>query len=144
MPSTSGPSARPTTPLPTVGYVETVKLGLSNPLGSQQYGFSVAISDDGDLVAVRAQKSSATGDDTGGAYVFRTSDDGASWAQVAELVESDAEGALGAGAKVVAIAGDLRPGRKTKHENGLRLPHRRRWRNVVAGCKAYCYYYWDS
>jgi len=67
----------------------------------------VAISDDGYLVAVGAQKSSATGDDTGGAYVFRTSDDGASWAQVAELVESDAEGALGAGAKVVAIAGDL-------------------------------------
>ena len=107
MPSTSGPSARPTTPLPTVGYVETVKLGLSNREGSQQFGSSVAISSDGNLVAVGAERSSATGDDTGGAYVFRTSDDGASWVQVAELVESDAEGALGEGAKSVAIAGDF-------------------------------------
>ena len=101
------PTPQPTTPLPTVGYVETVKLGLSNQEGSQQFGSSVAISSDGNLVAVGAERSSATGDDTGGAYVFRTSDDGASWVQVAELVESDAEGALGEGAKSVAIAGDF-------------------------------------
>jgi hypothetical protein len=41
------------------------------------------------------------------AYILRTSDDGASWAQVAELVESDAQGAAGDGAKVVALAGDF-------------------------------------
>ena len=87
--------------------METVKLEASSAAAGQQFGRSVAISDDGYLVAVGAQKSSATGDDTGGAYVLRTSDDGASWAQVAELVESDAQGAAGDGAKVVALAGDF-------------------------------------
>jgi hypothetical protein len=125
-------------------YGQVTKLTASDAAAYNYFGWSVAIA--GATVVIGAIGSGAV-------YVFRTTD-GTTYSQVAQLTAADAASDDSFGGSV-AIAGDtvvvgigdsrrLSRGRKTKHENGLRLPHRRRWRNVVAGCKAYSYYYWDS
>ena len=91
---------------------------------------SVAI--DGDTVVVGAYDDDDAGSDSGAAYVFRTSDGGATYTQVAKLTAADAAGTT---TSATAIAGDTivvgaddddaAPVRR-----GLCLPHDRRRRHV--------------
>ena len=81
-------------------YVEVAKLTAADGAAGDKFGISVAI--DGDTVVV-----GANGDDSGrgSAYVFRTSDGGATYGQVAKLTASDAAMYDSFGISV-AIAGD--------------------------------------
>jgi hypothetical protein len=53
-----------------------------------QFGWSVAVGSD--LVVVGAYKNDDPGASSGSAYVFETTDGGASWNETAKLVASDA------------------------------------------------------
>ncbi|KAH8084483.1 hypothetical protein JL720_7981 [Aureococcus anophagefferens] len=80
------------------------KLVASDAAAYDWFGTSVAVS--GDLVVVGADGNDDAGSDSGSAYVFRTTNDGASWTQVAKLVASDAAEDDWFGYSV-AVSGDL-------------------------------------
>ena len=84
-------------------YVEVAQLRAADAAASDYFGKAVAI--DGNTVVV-----GATGDDDGGsasgsAYVFRTTDGGATYGQVAKLTAADPD-AVDKFSLTVAIAGD--------------------------------------
>ena len=85
-------------------WTETAKLVASDGAKWEYFGRSVAIS--GDLVVVGAVADDDDDSNPGSAYVFRTTDDGASWTQTAKLVASDAAANDRFGYSV-AISGDL-------------------------------------
>ncbi|KAH8050091.1 hypothetical protein JL722_11627 [Aureococcus anophagefferens] len=85
-------------------WTQTAKLLASDAAADDYFGYSVAIS--GDLVVVGAYRDDDAGSKTGSAYVFRTTNGGASWTQTAKLVASDAAKDNYFG-KSVAISGDL-------------------------------------
>jgi hypothetical protein len=68
-----------------VTYGQVAKLTADDAAADDEFGGSVAI--DGDTVVVGAYRK---GDYTGAAYVYRTSDGGATYGQVAKLTASDA------------------------------------------------------
>ena len=68
---------------PGVSFEQLVKMTASDAATGDSFGNSVAI--DGDTVVIGAYENSR-----GAAYVFRTSDGGASYGQVAKLTASDA------------------------------------------------------
>ncbi|KAH8084520.1 hypothetical protein JL720_8020 [Aureococcus anophagefferens] len=117
----------------------TAKLLASDAAAGDRFGYSVAIS--GDLVVVGAFYDDDAGSNSGSAYVFRTTNDGASWTQVAKLVASDAAATDYFGYSV-AVSGDLvvagRTGTTTPLQIGLglRLPHDERRRLLDAGRQA--------
>ncbi|KAH8064763.1 hypothetical protein JL722_1645 [Aureococcus anophagefferens] len=141
------PPARPTSSATTNGgatWTQTAKLLASDAAAGDRFGYSVAISGDlvaklvasdaaatdyfgysvavsGDLVVVGAYGNDDAGSKSGSAYVFRTTNDGASWTQVAKLVASDAAATDYFGYSV-AVSGDL-----------VRRPRRRRGGNADAG-----------
>jgi len=84
-------------------YGQVVKLTAADGAGNDYFGYSVAI--DGATIVIGAYG----GDDgdwtSGSAYVYRTSDDGATYGQVAKLTASDAAASDNFGWSV-AIAGD--------------------------------------
>ena len=69
---------------------QEVALTAADAAADDRFGWSVAI--DGDTVVVGAYRK---GDYTGAAYVYRTTDGGAAYGQVAKLTASDAAGATG-------------------------------------------------
>jgi len=72
-------------------YDQVAKLTAGDAASRDKFGYSVAIA--GDTVVVGAYNDGYTGhsnDGSGSAYVFRTSDGGATYAQVAKLTASDA------------------------------------------------------
>merc|ERR1719271_1261466 len=83
---------------------ELAKLVASDAAEDDRFGDSVAVS--GDLVVVGAYANDDTGDRSGSAYVYRTTNGGASWTQVAKLVASDAAAEDYFGHSV-AVSGDL-------------------------------------
>ncbi|KAH8063475.1 hypothetical protein JL722_2646 [Aureococcus anophagefferens] len=85
-------------------WTETAKLVASDAAALDYFGGSVAVS--GDLVVVGAFGNDDAGDWSGSAYVFRTTNDGASWTQTAKLVASDAAESDAFGYSV-AVSGDL-------------------------------------
>ena len=85
-------------------WTETAKLVASDGAKWEYFGRSVAIS--GDLVVVGAVADDDDDSNPGSAYVFRTTDDGASWTQTAKLLASDAAAGDRFG-DPVAIRGDL-------------------------------------
>ena len=66
-------------------YQEVAKLTAADAAADDNFGYSVAI--DGDTVVIGARGKNS---DTGAVYVYRTSDGGASYYQVAKLTASDA------------------------------------------------------
>merc|ERR1719271_89346 len=83
---------------------ELAKLVASDAAEDDRFGDSVAVS--GDLVVVGAYGNDDTGDRSGSAYVYRTTNGGASWTQVAKLVASDAAAEDWFG-ESVTVSGDL-------------------------------------
>ena len=69
-------------------YVEVAKLTAADTCCADNFGISVAI--DGDTVVIGAYLDDDGGSDSGSAYVFRTTDGGATYGQVAKLRASDA------------------------------------------------------
>ncbi|KAH8051039.1 hypothetical protein JL722_11076 [Aureococcus anophagefferens] len=65
------------------------KLVSSDTAALDQFGVSVAIHND--IIVVGANHDDDAGYDSGSAYIFKTSDGGATWPQVAKLVAPDAE-----------------------------------------------------
>ena len=63
------------------------KLTASDAAAEDLFGFSVAI--DGNTVVVEARYDDDAGSMSGSAYVFRTTDDGATYDQVAKLTAAD-------------------------------------------------------
>jgi len=84
-------------------YAEIAKLTASDGAAEDRFGQSVAI--DGDTVVIGAYQDDDGGSASGSAYVFRTSDGGATYDQVAKLTASDAASNDFFGCSV-AIAGD--------------------------------------
>ena len=82
-------------------YGQVTKLTADDAAADDRFGWSVAIS--GDTVVIGSCKSGSSG--TCKAYVFRTTDGGATYGQVAKLTASDAAASDGFGISV-AIAGD--------------------------------------
>merc|ERR1719181_1411772 len=85
-------------------WTQVAKLVASDAATNDEFGRSVAIS--GDLVVVGAVADDDDDSDPGSAYVFRTTNGGASWTQVAKLVASDAAEWDAFGISV-AVSGDL-------------------------------------
>ncbi|KAH8068715.1 hypothetical protein JL721_6578 [Aureococcus anophagefferens] len=85
-------------------WTQVAKLVASDAAADDWFGYSVAVS--GDLVVVGALWNDDAGSGSGSAYVFRTTNDGASWTQVAKLVASDAAAGDSFGSSV-AVSGDL-------------------------------------
>ena len=85
-------------------WTQTAKLVASDAAEEDYFGISVAIS--GDLVVVGARGNDDAGSASGSAYVFRTTNGGASWTQSAKLVASDAAKSDFFGDSV-AVSGDL-------------------------------------
>jgi hypothetical protein len=83
---------------------ETAKLVASDAASGDIFGHSVAIS--GDLVVVGASRNDDAGLSSGSAYVFETTNGGASWNETAKLVASDAAASDYFGYSV-AVGGDL-------------------------------------
>ncbi|CAH0379937.1 unnamed protein product [Pelagomonas calceolata] len=83
-------------------YVEVAKLTASDAASNDYFGRSVAI--DGNTIVVGADGDDDAGSKSGSAYVFRTSDSGASYDQVAKLTAADAAASDQFGGSV-AIAG---------------------------------------
>ena len=77
--------------LAAYNYIEVDKLTASDAAADDYFGASMAI--DGGTVAIRGD---------GSVYIFRTTDDGGTWSQVAKLVTSD-----GVSISRVAISGDV-------------------------------------
>ena len=69
-------------------YVEVAKLTASDAATSDRFGLSVAIA--GDTIVVGASGDDDAGSSSGAVYVFRTSDGGATYAEVAKLTAADA------------------------------------------------------
>ena len=118
----------------TTDYAQLAKLVASpDAAAGDFFGISVAI--DGNTVVAGAY-SAGTG---GAAYVLRTTDGGATYAQVAKLTASDAAAGDHFG-KSVAIDGNTivvgANQRKRRHGLVLRLPHDRRRRHVRPGGQA--------
>ena len=84
-------------------YGQVAKLTASDAAAVDGFGWAVAI--DGDTVVVGAWRDADAGTDSGSAYVFRTTDGGATYGQVAKLTAADAAYAAYFGASV-AIDGD--------------------------------------
>ena len=84
-------------------YVEVAKLTAADAAAEDFFGFSVAI--DGNTVVVGARYDDDAGSMSGSAYVFRTSDGGATYDQVAKLTAADAAAEDQFGVSV-AIDGD--------------------------------------
>jgi len=84
-------------------YGQVAKLTASDAAVSDFFGWSVAI--DGDTIVVGAMYDDDAGTSSGAAYVFRTSDDGATYDQVTKLTAADAAASDKFGISV-AIAGD--------------------------------------
>ena len=83
-------------------YVEVAKLTASDAAANDSFGTSVAI--DGGTIVVGAYRDDDAGSASGSAYVFRTTDGGATYGQVAKLTASDAAASDNFG-RSVAIAG---------------------------------------
>ena len=75
----------------SVNYQELAKLVASDAATGDYFGVSVAI--DGDMVVVGASCDSDDGSCAGSVYVFRTTDGGATYVEVAKLTAAD--GAVG-------------------------------------------------
>ena len=86
----SMPPTRPPTPMPTVGYAELAKLVASDATAYDRFGYSVAIEGDTVVVGAYAPAGGRQGSGWGAAYIFRTSDGGASYSQAAKLTAADA------------------------------------------------------
>ncbi|KAH8083364.1 hypothetical protein JL720_8246 [Aureococcus anophagefferens] len=86
---------------------ELAKLVASDAAEDDYFGRSVAVS--GDLAAAGAYGNGDAGSSSGSAYVFRTTNDGASWTQTAKLVASD------------AAAGDFFARRQARRGDAARL-----------------------
>ena len=84
-------------------YVEVAKLTASDGAALDYFGISVAI--DGNTVVVGANGDDDAGSNSGSVYVFRTSDGGATYPQVAKLTAADAATNDNFG-RFVAIDGD--------------------------------------
>jgi hypothetical protein len=69
-------------------YGQVAKLTASDAAAVDGFGWAVAI--DGDTVVVGAWRDADAGTDSGSAYVFRTTDGGATYGQVAKLTAADA------------------------------------------------------
>ena len=69
-------------------YVEVAKLTACDAAAGDFFGWSVAI--DGDTIVVGARYDDDAGTSSGAAYVFRTTDGGATYTQVAKLTADDA------------------------------------------------------
>ena len=69
-------------------YDQVAKLTASDAAAGDSFGISVAI--DGGTVVVGAYSDDDGGSGSGSAYVFRTSDGGATYSQVAKLTAADA------------------------------------------------------
>ena len=68
-------------------YLQVAKLTASDAAAEDRFGCSVAI--DGDTVVIGAYGDDDDGSGSGSAYVFRTSDGGATYGQVAKLTPAD-------------------------------------------------------
>ncbi|EGB07925.1 hypothetical protein AURANDRAFT_26633, partial [Aureococcus anophagefferens] len=68
---------------------QIAKLVSSDAAAQDQFGVSVAIHND--IIVVGAAWNDDAGSNSGSAYIFKTSDGGATWPQVAKLVADDAE-----------------------------------------------------
>ena len=84
-------------------YGQVAKLTASDAAAGDRFGCFVAV--DGDTVVVGAYYDDDAGTDSGSAYVFRTSNGGATYGQVAKLTADDAAADDRFGVSV-AIAGD--------------------------------------
>ncbi|KAH8058226.1 hypothetical protein JL722_6081 [Aureococcus anophagefferens] len=82
-------SARPTCSAPSTAPRQIAKLVSSDAAAQDQFGVSVAIHND--IIVVGAAWNDDAGSNSGSAYIFKTSDGGATWPQVAKLVADDAE-----------------------------------------------------
>ena len=69
-------------------YGQVAKLTATDAAAGDKFGTSVAV--DGGTVAIGAWYGNSAGSGSGSAYVFRTSDGGASYGQVVKLTASDA------------------------------------------------------
>ena len=93
-------------------YNQVAKLTASDAAEWDRFGWSVAI--EGDTIVVGAHYDDDGGSNSGSAYVFRTSDDGATYVEVAKLTAADAAGndlfgtsvAIAGGTVVVGATGD--------------------------------------
>ena len=87
---------RPPTPAHTLSptlcpanqYCEVAKLTAADAAAYDEFGISVAIA--GDTVVIGAYRDDDGGSESGAAYVFRTTDGGATYGQVAKLTAADA------------------------------------------------------
>jgi hypothetical protein len=84
-------------------YDQVAKLTAADAAANDYFGYSVAI--DGATIVIGAYGDDDAGLVSGSAYVYRTSDDGATYGQVAKLTAADAAAGDYFG-KSVAIAGD--------------------------------------
>ena len=84
-------------------YDQVAKLTATDAAAGDKFGTSVAV--DGGTVAIGAWYGNSAGSGSGSAYVFRTSDGGATYGQVAKLTAADAVADDGFGYSV-AIDGD--------------------------------------
>ena len=82
------PSVTQTPTLASIDYAQIAKLAASDAGVKGGFGYSMAI--DGDTIVVGAHTHDDGGSDSGSVYVFRTSDGGATYDQVAKLTASDA------------------------------------------------------
>jgi len=83
-------------------YIEVAKLTAADAASGDEFGISVAI--DGGTVVLGARERESGGSKSGSAYIFRTTDGGATYVQAAKLTASDA-GASDYFGYVVAIDG---------------------------------------
>ena len=118
------------------------KLTAADAAAGDRFGYSVAI--DGDTIVVGACYDDDAGSNSGSAYVFRTTDGGATYNQVAKLTAADAAAsdnfgisvAIDGDTVVVGAYGDDDGGSDGSYGLGLRLPHDRRRRHVRPGGQA--------
>ena len=83
---------------------QVAKLVADDAQGGDMFGVSVDA--DGDTVVIGATQNDDAATNAGAAYIFKTSDDGATWTQVAKLVASDGA-AYDYFGGAVAIDGDV-------------------------------------
>ena len=126
----------PLPPTPAPLYAQLAKLTAADAAADDYFGYSVAI--DGNTVVVGAWGD----DDSGSAYVFRTTDGGATYDEVAKLTAADAAAGDYFGYSVAIDGGHhcdwslRRRRRRLQLGLGLRLPHERRRRHVRRGGQA--------
>ena len=91
-------------------WTQTAKLVASDAAAYDNFGVSVSIS--GDVMVVGAYWNDDAGSDSGSAYVFRTTDGGATWSETAKLVADDAAandefgGSVAVSGQVIVVGGD--------------------------------------